>query len=472
MSLSLDEVLAALPKRLRKVFEDSSVTELMINSPSSVWFEKEGCLYPVYTDKTPKADALTERMLDTTVKRIARPLGFDADQKSPIVDARLPDGSRVAIACPPITESFALSIRRFGSRPWTAAKLVETGSIPAKGPLSHRSSSQPAREHHHFRRDRNRQDHHAQRVRLAHQRGGTDRLHRGHPRASHPRSQLPAAGSEELTRGRRKESNVTIRILVRHALRHRPDRLIVGEVRGEEAQDLIEALNTGHGGSISTVHANSARTALTRLATCALQSKSAPPWDVICEHVALAVQYVIHLQRSLDGRRGVRQVLEVNSYDRNQQDYNCSIVWEAPPMDANGDNGSAVSRIIDQALNPLASARLCSNCRAELPANGKGSQSPLCRTCRKKQQNHAAYLRRKAKAQNQPDTKSDPVGEAAPRERAKPRSRVPQILIRAERPHAAALSGFVACPRAELSHGVTSCRLVPHAVRERMAPAG
>ena len=101
MSLSLEEVLAALPKRLQKVFEDSSVTELMINSPSSVWFEKEGCLYPVYTDKTPKAEALTERMLDTTVKRIARPLGFDADKKSPIVDARLPDGSRVAIACPP-----------------------------------------------------------------------------------------------------------------------------------------------------------------------------------------------------------------------------------------------------------------------------------------------------------------------------------------------------------------------------------
>ena len=130
MSLSLEEVLAALPKRLQKVFEDPSVTELMINSPSSVWFEKEGCLYPVLTVKTPRAEALTERMLDTTVKRIARPLGFDADKKAPIVDARLPDGSRVAIACPPITESFALSIRRFGSRPWTAAKLVETGAIP------------------------------------------------------------------------------------------------------------------------------------------------------------------------------------------------------------------------------------------------------------------------------------------------------------------------------------------------------
>ena len=422
MSLSLDEVLAALPKRLRKVFDDSSVTELMINSPSSVWFEKEGCLYPVYTDKTSKADALTERMLDTTVKRIARPLGFDADQKSPIVDARLPDGSRVAIACPPITESFALSIRRFGSRPWTAAKLVETGSIPAKV-LSLIGRALSRREN----------------IIIS---GGTGtgkttmlsafaslineeerivciedtrELHIPAPNCL----RLEAKSSPEEEEG----ANVTIRNLVRHALRHRPDRLIVGEVRGEEAQDLIEALNTGHGGSISTVHANSARAALTRLATCALQSKSAPPWDVNCEHVALAVQYVIHLQRSLDGRRGVRQVLQVNSYDRNQQDYDCSIVWEAPPMDSNGDNGSAASRIIDLALNPLATSRLCANCRAELPANGKGSQSDLCRTCRRKRQNHASYLRRKAKAQNQPDTISDPGGEAAPRKRAKPRSR-------------------------------------------------
>ena len=422
MSLSLEEVLAALPKRLRKVFEDSSVTELMINSPSSVWFEKEGCLYPVYTDKTPKAEALTERMLDTTVKRIARPLGFDADKKSPIVDARLPDGSRVAIACPPITESFALSIRRFGSRPWTAAKLVESGSIPAEV-LSLIGRALSRREN----------------VIIS---GGTGtgkttmlsafaslineeerivciedtrELHIPIPNCL----RLEAKNNREEKEG----VPVTIRDLVRHALRHRPDRLIVGEVRGEEAQDLIEALNTGHGGSISTVHANSARAALTRLATCALQSKSAPPWDVICEHVALAVQYVIHLHRSLDGRRGVRQVLQVNSYDRNRQDYNCSIVWEAPPMDTNGDNGSGASRIIDQALNPLDTSRLCANCQAKLPANGKGSQSDLCKACRRKKQNHDSYLRRKAKAQNQPNTESSPGGEAAPRERAKPRSR-------------------------------------------------
>ena len=364
-------------------------------------------------------------MLDTTVKRIARPLGFDADKKSPIVDARLPDGSRVAIACPPITESFSLSIRRFGSRPWTASKLVETGSIPAEvlslisEALSHRENviisggtgTGKTTMLSAFASLINEEE----RIVCIED---TRELHIPAPNCL----RLEAKNSPEEEDG----PNVTIRDLVRHALRHRPDRLIVGEVRGEEAQDLIEALNTGHGGSISTVHANSARAALTRLATCALQSNSAPPWDVICEHVALAVQYVIHLHRSLDGRRGVRQVLKVISYDRNKQDYNCSIVWEATPISSNGDGGNAADRILNQALNPLASTRLCNICSAELPSNGKASQSDLCKSCRRKQQNHAAYLRRKtkAKAQNQPNAKNKPPRKATPRERAKPRSRV------------------------------------------------
>ncbi len=422
MSLSLEEVLAALPRRLQKVFEDSSVTELMINSPNSVWFEKDGCLYPVYTDKTPKTEALTERMLDTTVKRIARPLGFDADKKSPIVDARLPDGSRVAIACPPITESLALSIRRFGSRPWTAAKLVESGSIPSvvltliAEALSQReniiiSGGTGTGKTTMLSAFASLIDEEERIVCIE----DTRELHIPAPNCLRLEAKNSAAAEEG--------SSITIRNLVRHALRHRPDRLIVGEVRGEEAQDLIEALNTGHGGSISTVHANSARAALTRLATCALQSKSAPPWDVICEHVALAVQYVIHLQRSLDGRRGVHQVLKVNSYDRNLQDYDCSIIWEAPPIEANGRGRAGTDHIINRALNAEAPPRLCSVCSAELPTSGKGSQSDLCLSCRRKKQNHAAYLRLKAKSQDQPPSNDAPE-KSGPREHAKPRSRV------------------------------------------------
>ena len=224
----------------------------------------------------------------------------------------------------------------------------------------------------------------------------------------------------EAKKSRKEEEgpNVTIRDLVRHALRHRPDRLIVGEVRGEESQDLLEALNTGHGGSISTVHANSARAALTRLATCALQSKAAPPWDVICEHVALAVQYVIHLRRSADGRRGVRQVLEVNSYARTRQDYDCSTVWEAPPIIANGDSGTLADRI--HAMSSLPAERRCSRCSQPLTDDTKSKQSDLCKSCRRKDQNHRAYLRRKDK-KRQNSTDQDDT-DSVPRERAKPRS--------------------------------------------------
>ena len=317
-------------------------------------------------------------------------------------------------ACPPITESFALSIRRFGSRPWTAAKLVETGSLPAEVlTLISRALNQ------------------YENVIIS---GGTgtgkttmlsaltsliNEEERVVAIEDTRELQIPAPNCLRLeTRG----ANVTIRNLVRHALRHRPDRLIVGEVRGEEAQDLIEALNTGHGGSISTVHANSARAALTRLATCALQSKAAPPWDVICEHVALAVQYVIHLQRALDGRRGVSQVLQVSSYNRNKQDYNCSIVWQAPPMDANGDHDNVADRIMNEAMNPLTAARRCSQCSATLPENGKASQSDLCKSCRHKQQNHRAYLRRKAKEEKHPSSSAESSSKTVPRERRKRRS--------------------------------------------------
>ena len=252
----LDEVLAALPPRLREVFENPRVTELMINSPDSVWFELDGCLFPVNTE------GLTPHDIQTTAMRIARPLGLDADKRAPIVDARLPDGSRVAIACPPIAETYALSIRRFGGRPWTADMLVEAGSLPQRSPRVLPTGPRSSPQHPHLRRYRHRQDHHVERPGFAHQRGRAHRLHRRHPRAAgspHP----TACGSKPRTAAEEEEGgSVTIRDLVRHALRHRPDRLIVGEVRGEEAGDLIQALNTGHGGSISTVHANSARAAL------------------------------------------------------------------------------------------------------------------------------------------------------------------------------------------------------------------
>ena len=107
---------------------------------------------------------------------------------------------------------------------------------------------------------------------------------------------------------------VTIRDLVRHALRHRPDHIVVGEVRGGEAADLLQALNTGHGGSLTTVHANNAESALSRLASCAMQGGGDLPWDVTCRGVVDGISMVIHMTRA-DGRRFVEEAAYVRGYD-------------------------------------------------------------------------------------------------------------------------------------------------------------
>ena len=107
---------------------------------------------------------------------------------------------------------------------------------------------------------------------------------------------------------------VSIRDLVRHALRHRPDHIVVGEVRGGEAADLLQALNTGHGGSFTTVHANNAESALSRLASCAMQGGGDLPWDVICRGVVDGISMVIHMTRR-EGRRGVEEAACVRGYD-------------------------------------------------------------------------------------------------------------------------------------------------------------
>ena len=108
---------------------------------------------------------------------------------------------------------------------------------------------------------------------------------------------------------------VSIRDLVRHALRHRPDHIVVGEVRGGEAADLLQALNTGHGGSLTTVHANNAESALSRLASCAMQGATGDlPWDVTCRGVVGGILMVIHMTRA-DGRRFVEEAVYVNGYD-------------------------------------------------------------------------------------------------------------------------------------------------------------
>ena len=125
---------------------------------------------------------------------------------------------------------------------------------------------------------------------------------------------------------------VTIRDLVRHALRHRPDHIVVGEVRGAEAADLLQALNTGHGGSLATVHANHATAALSRLASCAMQASDALPWSVVCRGVVDGIEAVIQQTRTAAGGRRVNHMVRVRDYDAAHNHWIVEDVWPSAEL--------------------------------------------------------------------------------------------------------------------------------------------
>ena len=242
------------------------------------------------------------------VSLIARPLGLDP-ATTPILDARLDDGSRVAICVPPASPSVAITVRRFGQRSFSAAQLVEQGALPAN---VHHEAERVL----HTRRN----------ILVSGGTGSGKTTLLNALIALLPDDERIVAIEDTLelridspncvrfeARGV-PQGAVSIRDLVRHALRHRPDHIVVGEVRGGEAADLLQALNTGHGGSLTTVHANNAESALSRLASCAMQGGGDLPWDVTCRGVVDGIAMVIHMTRR-EGRRVVEEAAVVNGYD-------------------------------------------------------------------------------------------------------------------------------------------------------------
>ena len=302
---------------LATLLEDPEVSELMINGPCNVWVEREGRLY------AHSAPHLTEQVLDRAAIQIARPLELDPRETS-IIDARLEDGSRVAISVPPASPKTAITVRRFGNRSFSAQELVRIGSLPAEV---------LAKAQELLRSRRN--------ILVS---GGTgsgkttllnalidllpqddrivsieDTLELKITRLNSLRFE---AGQLSAHNGK---ARLTIRDLVRHALRHRPDHIVVGEVRGGEAADLLQALNTGHGGSLTTIHANNAEAALSRLANCAMQDGGALPWEVTCRNVVDGIAMVIHLTRR-EGKRFVEEAIEVGGYDSARKRFTFKLV--------------------------------------------------------------------------------------------------------------------------------------------------
>lgn len=287
---------------LEPLLADAAVTEVLVNAGREVWVERKGRLERTVVELAPgEAEQLIERVL--------APLGVRADRLSPIADARLPDGSRVHVVLPPVAaDGASLSIRRFSavhlaleafgdhevvdlltSVVADRRNVVVTGATSSGKTtlLNGLASAIPVEERIVTIED-------ACELRL--------------PGEHVVRLEARRPSSDGL-------GEVTVRELVRAALRMRPDRLVLGEVRGPEALDLVQALNTGHDGSLATCHANGPLDALRRLETMVLLGAPSLPLSAVREQVHASLDVVVHVSRGLDGKRRVAAVAEVSDPD-------------------------------------------------------------------------------------------------------------------------------------------------------------
>jgi pilus assembly protein CpaF len=297
-----DDILGHGP--LERLLADDSVTEIMVNGAFDVWVERQGRLYETtvrFTD---------ESHLRRIINKMVAQVGRRIDESSPMVDARLPDGSRVNAVIPPLSLSGPLvTIRKFSKKRLDFADLIRLGTLTTETAEF------------------------LQRCILAELNvlisGGTgsgkttllnalstaipdsDRIVTIEDAAELRLNQRHVLRLEARPKNIEGEGEIPIRELVRNSLRMRPDRIIVGEVRGSEALDMLQAMNTGHDGSLCTVHANTPRDALARIETMVLMAGFDLPVRAIRQQVASALDLVVHLERLEDGSRRITAITEV-----------------------------------------------------------------------------------------------------------------------------------------------------------------
>ena len=289
---------------LEPLLSDGRVDEVMVNGPDAVYVERRGRL-----ERT-GVSFPSETALLHAIERILAPVGRRVDEASPLCDARLPDGSRVHVVIPPLSLCGAcLTIRRFRREGFSMRELVANETLPAElasflarcvasrasvlvsgGTGSGKTTTLNA---------------------LSGAIPGEERIVTIEDAAELRLRQQHVVRLEARPPNLEGRGEVTIRQLVRNALRMRPDRIVVGEVRGGEALDMLQALNTGHDGSLTTVHANSPADALRRVETLALMAGVGLPHAAVRDQVAGALDLVVHQARRPDGTRAVESVTEV-----------------------------------------------------------------------------------------------------------------------------------------------------------------
>ena len=290
---------------LDSIISDDSITEVMINGPEKIFIEKKGRL----TRLDKKFES--QRKLEDVIQRIVGLAGREVNQANPICDTKLPDGSRVNVVLPPIALCGpTITIRKFSKEPMTINKLIEYGSITQE--IADKLELLVKAKYNIFIS------------------GGTgsgkttflNALSNFIPKDERiitieDSAELQITGIDNLVSLETRNANasgagqVTIRDLIKSSLRMRPERIIVGECRGGEALDMLQAMNTGHDGSLSTGHANSTEDMLSRLETMVLQGADGLPLEAIKQQIASAVDIIIHLSRLRDKSRKTMAITEV-----------------------------------------------------------------------------------------------------------------------------------------------------------------
>jgi pilus assembly protein CpaF len=319
--MSFELILPFFPEELRALLLDPSISDLMINGTSGVYADRGGAI-----EQIALSEPYTNQRLQAAIVRVARILGQDLTSQNPVLNTRLPDGSRVAVVgAPSSITGPTFTVRKF-NRWFTSDELIETGTLPEQvrdavvrfigdrknglisgGTGSGKTTLMKALLDHIPLQERLIVIEQPAELKIAH----------------------PNAVRWEAVEAIPGQVAITASQLVAAALRHRPDRIIMGEIRDECGYDLLQAMNTGHGGTLSTIHAKSAWDALNRLSDLALSARPNLNHSFIRSETAEAIDFVLYCERDHAGRRRVRELINVSGYSHQDGCFQTQEVYRA-----------------------------------------------------------------------------------------------------------------------------------------------